>query len=157
MKSIFIDILINRTGFDRFERLIVTGGASVNHSILQIIADIFQTPVYTINVKDSASIGAGIRASIGYLKQTKPDLSIEDFFNSISPNDILNLMNEPNKDVKNIYDNLLDVYSKIESSLLQKTTTAGFEPARAMPSRFLVCLLNHSDKLSWRSCFKVPI
>ena len=26
-------------------------------------------------------------------------------------------MNEPNKDVKNIYDNLLDVYSKIESSL----------------------------------------
>ena len=117
MKSIFIDILINRTGFNRFERLIVTGGASINHSILQIIADIFQTPVYTIDVKDSASIGAGIRASIGYLKQTKPDLSIEDFFNSISPNDILNLMNEPNKDVKNIYDNLLDVYSKIESSL----------------------------------------
>ena len=102
MKSIFIDIFINRTGFNRFERLIVTGGASINHSILQIIADIFQTPVYTINVKDSASIGAGIRASIGYLKQTKPDLSIEDFFNSISPNDILNLMNEPNKNVKNI-------------------------------------------------------
>ena len=29
-----------------------------------------------------------------------------------------------------------------------KTTTAGFEPARAKPNRFLVCLLNHSDKLS---------
>ena len=117
MKSISIDILINRTGFNQFERLIVTGGASVNHSILQIIADIFQTPVYTINMKDSASIGAGIRAYIGYLKQTKPDLSIEDFFNSISPNDILNLMNKPNKDVKTIYDNLLNLYSKIESSL----------------------------------------
>ena len=29
---------------------------------------------------------------------------------------------------------------------LEKTTTAGFEPARAKPNRFLVCLLNHSDK-----------
>ena len=31
---------------------------------------------------------------------------------------------------------------------LEKATTAGFEPARAKPNRFLVCLLNHSDKLS---------
>ena len=35
----------------------------------------------------------------------------------------------------------------------KKATTAGFEPARAKPSRFLVCLLNHSDKLSW--CFRL--
>ena len=33
-----------------------------------------------------------------------------------------------------------------------KTTTAGFEPARAKPNRFLVCLLNHSDKLSCYIC-----
>uniref|UniRef100_A0A6N2MEL1 Uncharacterized protein n=1 Tax=Salix viminalis TaxID=40686 RepID=A0A6N2MEL1_SALVM len=26
-----------------------------------------------------------------------------------------------------------------------KTSTAGFEPARAKPNRFQVCLLNHSD------------
>ena len=31
----------------------------------------------------------------------------------------------------------------------KNSTTAGFEPARAKPSRFLVYLLNHSDKLSW--------
>ena len=30
----------------------------------------------------------------------------------------------------------------------KKATSAGFEPARAKPSRFLVCLLNHSDKMS---------
>ena len=30
----------------------------------------------------------------------------------------------------------------------KKATTAGFEPARAKPNRFLVCLLDHSDKLS---------
>ena len=32
------------------------------------------------------------------------------------------------------------LYSKI-------TTTAGLEPARAKPKRFLIFLLNHSDKL----------
>ena len=32
----------------------------------------------------------------------------------------------------------------------KKATTAGFELARAKPNRFRVCLLNHSDKLSWR-------
>ena len=29
------------------------------------------------------------------------------------------------------------------------TTTAGFEPARAKPKRFLIFLLNHSDKLPY--------
>ena len=29
-----------------------------------------------------------------------------------------------------------------------KTTARGFEPLRAEPSRFQICLLNHSDKLS---------
>ena len=32
----------------------------------------------------------------------------------------------------------------------KKATAAGFELARAEPNRFRVCLLNHSDKLSWR-------
>ena len=32
--------------------------------------------------------------------------------------------------------------------IAQKTTPAGFEPARAEPNGFLVHLLNHSDTLS---------
>ena len=38
-----------------------------------------------------------------------------------------------------------------------KTTTAGFEPARAKPNRFLVCLLNHSDKLSCTEPFRIDL
>ena len=38
----------------------------------------------------------------------------------------------------------------------KKATTAGFELARAKPNRFLVCLLNHSDKLSWFSFLHNP-
>ena len=32
--------------------------------------------------------------------------------------------------------------------IFKKATTAGFEPTRAKPNRFQVCLLNHSDTLS---------
>jgi hypothetical protein len=35
----------------------------------------------------------------------------------------------------------------IWKKLKSRSTTAGFEPARAKPKRFLIFLLNHSDKL----------
>ena len=38
----------------------------------------------------------------------------------------------------------------------KKTTAAGFELARAEPNRFRVCLLNHSDKLSWANFKSTP-
>ena len=106
-----------RTGFNQFERLIVTGGASVNHSILQIIADIFQADVFTINVKDSASVGAGIRGYIGYLKTKDPKFSTETFFNERTNDETLKKVASPNFEVKKIYDELLLKYSKIESNL----------------------------------------
>ena len=51
----------------------------------------------------------------------------------------------------------MDVEEEEEQSVLlcglcvekKKATAAGFELARAEPNRFRVCLLNHSDKLSW--------
>lgn len=108
---------MNRTGFNQFERLIVTGGASVNRSILQIIADVFQADVFTINVKDSASVGAGIRGYIGYLKERNPDLSTETFFDERTNDDSLRKVASPNHEVKKIYDEMILKYSKIESSL----------------------------------------
>ena len=110
-------MIMNRTGFNQFERLIVTGGASVNRSILQIIADVFQADVFTINVKDSASVGAGIRGYIGYLKERNPDLSTETFFDERTNDDSLRKVASPNHEVKKIYDEIILKYSKIESSL----------------------------------------
>ena len=44
-------------------RILVTGGGSVNTSILQIIADVFNTPVYTQpETQNSAALGAAFRA-----------------------------------------------------------------------------------------------
>ena len=108
---------LEKTGFNQFERLIVTGGASVNRSILQIIADVFQADVFTINVKDSASVGAGIRGYIGYLKERNPDLSTEAFFDERTNEDSLRKVASPNHELKKIYDEMISKYSKIESSL----------------------------------------
>lgn len=48
-----------------FDRIIVTGGASANISILQILSDILKLPIYSANVPDSASLGAAKRAMYG--------------------------------------------------------------------------------------------
>ncbi|KAL6297229.1 hypothetical protein ACE6H2_005371 [Prunus campanulata] len=53
------------------KRLIATGGASVNHSILGIAACVFGCEVYTVERPDSASLGAALRAAHGWLCHNK--------------------------------------------------------------------------------------
>ena len=43
---------------------------------------------------------------------------------------------------------------KTYKKLKGKSTTAGFEPARSKPKRFLIFLLNHSDKLPVTMCVR---
>merc|ERR1712226_999036 len=44
-------------------KILVTGGGSVNMAILQIIADVFNAPVYTQEeTKNSAALGSALRA-----------------------------------------------------------------------------------------------
>ncbi|XP_058080507.1 xylulose kinase 2-like [Magnolia sinica] len=49
------------------KRIIVTGGASTNKSILNAITSIFGCAVYTVQRPDSASLGAALRAAHGWL------------------------------------------------------------------------------------------
>lgn len=49
------------------KRIIATGGASTNASILKAIASIFGSDVYTVQRPDSASLGAALRAAHGWL------------------------------------------------------------------------------------------
>ncbi|KAL5722326.1 xylulokinase [Ranunculus cassubicifolius] len=49
------------------KRIIATGGASANLSILKAIASIFGCDVYTVQRPDSASLGAALRAAHGWL------------------------------------------------------------------------------------------
>ncbi|CAN6199994.1 unnamed protein product [Urochloa humidicola] len=49
------------------KRIIATGGASSNESILRALAQIFGCPVFTVQRPDSASLGAALRAAHGWL------------------------------------------------------------------------------------------
>eukprot|EP00752_Nemacystus_decipiens_P002575 g2413.t1 len=52
-------------GVGRPERILATGGGSNNAEVLQILADVFQAPVFTAAASDSAAIGAALRAKHG--------------------------------------------------------------------------------------------
>ena len=49
------------------KRIIATGGASSNESILKSIAQIFGCSIFTVQRPDSASLGAALRAAHGWL------------------------------------------------------------------------------------------
>ena len=53
------------------KRVIATGGGSVNTTILQVMADVMNCPVYRLEVSKSAALGAALRAAHAYLKHNK--------------------------------------------------------------------------------------
>ncbi|XAR62030.1 Xylulokinase [Bertholletia excelsa] len=53
------------------KRIIATGGASANQSILNTLAAIFGCDIYTVQRPDSASLGAALRAAHGWLCNEK--------------------------------------------------------------------------------------
>ena len=46
-------------------RILATGGASANHSIVGVLADIFNAPVYTYSIPNSAVLGSALLAKFG--------------------------------------------------------------------------------------------
>ncbi|CAI5445894.1 unnamed protein product [Caenorhabditis angaria] len=51
-------------------RLILTGGASKNIALLQILSDVFNCEIYTIHVENSAALGGAMRAK--YISSNSP-------------------------------------------------------------------------------------
>ncbi|GLT62992.1 hypothetical protein SLA2020_355910 [Shorea laevis] len=60
-----------RFGMPSPKRIIATGGASANQTILNSIASIFGCDVFTVQQTDSASLGAALRAAHGWLCNKK--------------------------------------------------------------------------------------
>ncbi|KAH8247205.1 hypothetical protein KR038_000170 [Drosophila bunnanda] len=92
--------------FGNKTQILATGGASVNKSILQIIADVFNAPVHIQTESEAALMGAAFRAAYAVYKHeldegTTP-LSYRDYVLSLTPNK-LQLVCEPHKDSENIY------------------------------------------------------
>jgi len=99
------------------KEIFATGGASANKEILQIAADIFQTPIRSFQITDSAALGAAFRAAYSYHMQIEMKLSwselLDDFLNSQLIETI-----EPNHRNENLYDDMVKLYKKYEKFIV---------------------------------------
>ncbi|PIK52463.1 hypothetical protein BSL78_10667 [Apostichopus japonicus] len=93
-------------------RVLATGGASSNAAILQILSDVFQAPVYVMDVANSASLGCAYRARHGWLGSSQVT-----FKDSVKTATEFKLAASPNLEVSQIYDQLLVRYRQLEEEL----------------------------------------
>ncbi|XP_023239950.1 xylulose kinase-like [Centruroides sculpturatus] len=94
-------------------RVLVTGGASANKSIIQVLADVFNTPVYVQEISNSACLGSAYRAKHGLIGTKSFDETVE-----IGPE--FQLAAKPMKDAAEIYDAMAERYKLLEEMILQK-------------------------------------
>lgn len=93
----------------------VTGGASVNPEILQIMADVQNCPVYQFEVTNSAALGAALRAAHGHLNTSGQNTVWEDVTQGIAE-PISGSVIEPVNTA--VYDDLVKKYAECEQSEL---------------------------------------
>lgn len=93
-------------GLDEINSITVTGGGSVNKEILQVIADVFEKRVQTLDDSNTACTGAAIKALNAYHKLNEIEAP-----KSLSK---VTQIVEPIKENFPIYRELYDRYRKIE-------------------------------------------
>lgn len=102
---------------DADTRILVTGGASVNLAILQVIADVFTSPVFTQPAANSAALGGAYRAlhlvqggdkEVPFSKVTAPVA------------DSATLVASPSSDAATVYRPLLERYRQLESLVVEQ-------------------------------------
>jgi xylulokinase len=93
----------------------VTGGASVNPEILQIMADVQNCPVHQFEVINSAALGAALRAAHGLLNASGQNTSWEAITKGIAEPISASTVEPSNTSV---YDELVKKYAECEQSAL---------------------------------------
>ncbi len=100
------------------QEIYATGGASANKDILQVAADIFQTPIRQFDITDSAALGAALRSLksyYDYIKERKTWSEIvNNFLNTQLSSDI-----KPNIKYKELYNDMVILYKKCEDYILR--------------------------------------
>jgi len=105
-------------GLDKPRRVIATGGASVNKSILQTMSNIFGAPVYTADTANTAALGSAYRALHGYNSSVAGRyLPYGTTFPTGSSE--LALIAKPQPQAVSIYEKMLDQYASLEKQVLQ--------------------------------------
>ncbi|KAM3593430.1 uncharacterized protein V6R79_012881 [Siganus canaliculatus] len=97
-------------------RVLATGGASSNKEILQVLSDVFNAPVYTIDLSNSACLGSAYRALHGLLAASGVTFS-EAVEEAAEPQ----LLAEPQPSAPEVYEQMLKRFARLEEAVLQKT------------------------------------
>ncbi|VVC30671.1 Pre-C2HC domain,Carbohydrate kinase, FGGY, N-terminal,Carbohydrate kinase, FGGY, C-terminal [Cinara cedri] len=105
---------------DTKTRIIATGGASTNNTILQILSDVFNAPVYTQEAVNSAVLGAAYQAKHGLVRSRNTDCddSFQSVVSMVAPP---KLACSPHKDAFAIYTPMVERYNKIIKELTSET------------------------------------
>ncbi|XP_017774210.1 PREDICTED: xylulose kinase [Nicrophorus vespilloides] len=99
--------------FDENTRILATGGASKNKSILQVISDVFNAPVYVQETADSAMLGAAYQAKYALHKSESTYKEIT----SCLPEP--QLICEPFTDAEDIYGPMVIRYRKLIADIMK--------------------------------------
>ncbi|XP_033258005.2 xylulose kinase isoform X3 [Orcinus orca] len=97
-------------------KILATGGASHNRDILQVLADVFGTPVYVTDTANSACVGSAYRAFHGLAAGT--DVPFSEVV-KIAPNP--RLAAAPTPGASQVYEALLQRYAMLEQRILTQT------------------------------------
>ncbi len=97
-------------------RIYVTGGASKNPAIIQVMADVMNCPVLQIQVSKSAALGAALRAAHGWLSEQKR-VSWEEVIKGFTEPLARTQLKPKLKSVR-VYDKLIETYSRREREVL---------------------------------------
>ncbi|XP_068209917.1 xylulose kinase-like [Palaemon carinicauda] len=95
-------------------RVLATGGASNNTSLLQVLADVFNTPVYTMEIANSACLGCAYRAKHGLLGGQ---------YEQVIKGPEFKLACKPNNDADKVYTAMVERFYELEMSLLAPKKT----------------------------------
>ncbi|CAJ1081570.1 xylulose kinase isoform X1 [Xyrichtys novacula] len=97
-------------------RVLATGGASSNREILQVLSDVFNAPVYTIDLSNSACLGSGYRALHGLVAESGASFS-DVLKDAPEPQ----LVATPQPTAQEVYNQMLKRYAQLEDRILKET------------------------------------
>ena len=100
------------------KEIIATGGGSENREILRILADVFHSPIKVLMISDSAALGAALRSAKSYNDYAGRNIKWSKLIQRCQALEPLEILN-PVEDNKLLYDEMLKIYARYESFVLQ--------------------------------------
>lgn len=100
--------------FGENTRILATGGASANRSILQVCSDVFNAPVYTQKTTEAALVGAAFRAK--YVLERSRSNNTPSYYDYITkrlPEHSITRVCDPAQDSSDIYDGMLERHNQM--------------------------------------------